>query len=176
MHWQYGMNNINFPHNIILSGPTGSEIERRFIIAQYWSLDYNAELTPHATQSDARLPWRWPYGRGRGRQAGRPGPRSLPACRTVVARASPRPRLRCVSPYSEGGPSHASTTTPDAVTARRAQHHPAAASVRAAGSRYVSALGHLEDLGVNGNIRLKWFFKENEVVGACSTYGGQGGA
>jgi hypothetical protein len=34
----------------------------------------------------------------------------------------------------------------------------------------------LEDLGVSGSIRLKWIFKENEIVGACSTHGGQGGA
>ena len=26
--------------------------------------------------------------------------------------------------------------------------------------------GHLEDLGVKGIIRLKWIFKENEIVGA----------
>ena len=74
------------------------------------------------TQSDARLQCRWPYGRGRGR----PGIRSLPAYPTVGARATLRPRLRGVSSYIEGGNSHASTTTLDAVTARI--EHPAAAS------------------------------------------------
>ena len=45
-------------------------------------------------------------------------PLSFPAYRTVGARATPRTRLSCVDSYTEGRPSHASTTTPDALTVR----------------------------------------------------------
>jgi hypothetical protein len=65
-------------------------------------------------------------------------PLSFPAYRTVGARETPRPRLSCVSPYSEGRPSHASTTTPDAVPDRAEPSIPLLPRTEAAGSRYAS--------------------------------------
>ena len=65
----------------------------------------------HTIKSKAFLPMEV---RSRQRPA---GPRSLPAYQVVGAQANPQPRLRCVRTYIEGVHSHASTTTPDAVTA-----------------------------------------------------------
>ena len=67
---------------------------------------------------------------------GGPRHRSLHAYQAVGERAIPRHRLRPVRPYIEGGHSYASTTPPDAVTARADNSE--AASVRAAGLGYES--------------------------------------
>jgi hypothetical protein len=102
----FKVNNIKFPTTSFSAALPGPKLSLNLTKIQYCTvlivrLQRRSNTTCDTIRRKAPLAMTV---RSRQRQAGRPGPRSLPACRTVGDRASPRPRLRCVSPCSEGDP------------------------------------------------------------------------